>query len=51
MRFLCIGNADNVGIRVYTWMKKRKLDVTLYRITADEDIKRGNPYLYLQKVK
>ena len=49
MKFLCIGNADNLGIRVYTWMKKRKLDVTLYRVIADEDKLRGNPYLYLPK--
>ncbi len=49
MRFLCVGNADNVGIRVYTWMKKRKLDVTLYRVVADEDKFRGNPYFYLSK--
>ena len=49
MRLLCLGNADNIGIRLYTWMKKRKLDVTLYRVCADEDQLRGNPYFYLSK--
>ena len=49
MRLLCLGNGDNIGIRLYTWMKKRKLDVTLYRVCADEDQLRGNPYFYLSK--
>ena len=29
--------------------EKRKLDVTLYRVVADEDKFRGNPYFYLSK--
>lgn len=49
MKILCIGNADNLGIRVYLWLKEYAQNVELYRLAIDEDPKRGNPYLYASK--
>lgn len=49
MKILCLGNGDNIGVRVYSWLKEYNQDVSLYRIQADEDPLRGNPYLYLEK--
>ena len=49
MKILCIGNVYNNGVRLYSQLRDEIQNVTLYRITADEDIKRGNPYLYLNK--
>lgn len=47
MRILCLGNADNFGVRVYTWLKEQGMDVSLCRLIADESPERGNPYFYL----
>lgn len=49
MKILCLGNGDNIGVRVYSWLKEHNQDVDLYRTQADEDPLRGNPYLYLEK--
>ncbi|MCX7353119.1 MAG: hypothetical protein NTW22_07660 [Proteobacteria bacterium] len=49
MRILCLGNGDNVGVRVYLKLKNYKQNVKLYRLLADEDPQRGNPYLYFSK--
>jgi hypothetical protein len=51
VKILCLGNADNVGIRLYSWMKEAGHDLELYRLAVDEEPKRGNPYLYLPKEK
>lgn len=51
MKLLCLGNGDNVGIRTYSWLKEEGHNVQLYRITADEDPLRGNPYLYIEGEK
>lgn len=49
MKILCLGNGDNIGVRLYSWLREYRQNVTLYRIQADEDRLRGNPYLYLEK--
>ena len=49
MKLLCLGNADNVGVRLYSWLNDNNVDVTLYRLAADEDPQRGNPLHYLSK--
>lgn len=49
MKVLCLGNADNVGVRLYAWLSDKSIDVSLYRLSADEDSQRGNPYFYLSK--
>ena len=49
MKILCLGNGDNIGVRVYSWLREYGQDVTLYRIQADEDPLRGNPALYLDQ--
>ena len=49
MRILCLGNSDNVGIRTYLWLKEAGESVTLYRLKADEDPKRGNPLFYIDE--
>jgi glycosyltransferase involved in cell wall biosynthesis len=49
LKILCLGNADNVGIRIYLWLKESDQEVELYRLAVDEDQKRGNPYLYSPK--
>lgn len=47
MKILCLGNADNFGIRVYDWLNQLGMDVSLCRLAADESPERGDPYLYL----
>ena len=46
MRILCLGNADNLGIRVYNWLRKSGVSTDLCRVTADEDSKRGSINFY-----
>ncbi|MCP4884893.1 MAG: DUF4350 domain-containing protein, partial [Flavobacteriales bacterium] len=47
MKILCLGNADNIGARLYTWLKAEGKDVTLMRTPFDEGGgERSDPELY-----
>lgn len=49
MRILCLGNGDNLGVRVYSELRKSIKNISLCRLVADEDFLRGNPSFYLEK--